>query len=1636
MNFKPKGMNQDLSASAFSNEFVYENRNLRLSTNEGNTMLSWVTERGTEELTSISINGACLGHCVIGEDLVLFTKAETGGDYIYLVYKDTDTSRFRAIELYEGDLNFHLESPIHTLGYYESDSIRKVYWVDNINQPRLINISSTGSSIFNFAIQVFGGETLTINSLEGGGLFAPGTIQYCFTYIIEKGQESNIVAISPINYITAKSRAGNPEEKLSRNFSITVEANKTAFEENLKVRLYSFHCTSISGVPIVKRLADLNIFKYKYIPRPGAAPSYRYECSYIDTGMGGEIIDPSKLLLVGSRTISANTIAVKSNTLFMGGLTELVPAVKKLTEKYLNPDSSSSSGSNSGGGSSSIAYDTVVFDYSNKKTLEFPDHTNNYSSDYTLSHGDSSTITTFKGGEYYRFGYQLQTKTGEWSDPVYLEDKQNTYYPTVTPNGTKRTIQMVSAKATIDLSGELGTAIKDNYIAIRPLVVYPNPAERAVIAQGVLNPTVFNIKDRTQNAPFAQASWFFRPYMVNTTSTEISPSTGDEDHNNFVTYAQHTGFDPSNTRQVWCLLVDVPIENDNYTLNALKNHKCMWYGNASGGQERIDFDLIIATSRTYPSPPANPTHKTYALLRVGGQWPEPFFDMQVNTSFSSTTASGRPYYFPAGDSGSANTSTPLHRSTDTTKPLLAIGNTSSSVYTQLHNKDGCAYYYKPSDTDKDYFYITTGVTVPAGFNYIEMESLGLDSSDNAEPGKAGVPTACNHYQSLYNQHDQNGDNGYTTKAEIQGSKKVFSHIFDTSNKTKLSLSAARTQFFVDQSIVTLNSPDIEFDTDVQNSNLAGVSLHVIGAIPITASYSTCRMTVTKGTADKAEGLVNNTVSHTNGDENAGNRLVSEYMWRDGTSGNYLVFPWQNNGSISGSNENEGVVPNELKEKAESTLLYSDRIFYIRHDGQHRGEESYAPTDLSCQIALTENTNIYALKLERQLTDAGSNDFNYYPNIETALVNEDGYKIWEGGNSKETSYSRPIPMSYNSTSHAVIGLKGWKYLPYYQPGQQASYVGQFDSFKRNTPTLWGVSTPNSISSVYRTREEVFGSDNDKQYNFLWLGELRRNVNTSTIFGGKTYEALKANKWYIAGETVALDDALDEVDLEWTEGDTYYQRYDCLKTYPRTYEDKNQLVEILSFLCETRVNIDGRCDRNRGQLDNTLMSPQNFNILNPVYSQKNELFKYSIVNDTENNDLIEYKQLPNYVAYSLNKTSGAVTDEFTHVTLGSVAELEGIYGDICDIEKLNDQLIVFQEKAVSQILFDEQVQIPTSEGVPIEISNSGKLQGIRVLSDKLGCTNRASIVRTPNGIYFVDSTTNEIYRYNGEFTNISAVGGMSTWCKKNITDSLKTYYDPQNAEVLFTLPNETLAYSEKFGVFTSFYDYQGTSITNNKYNTFINYNKNNIWLTSVDTGSGNSHYYTSKAWRHQGSSDHCNFFGTKYPYSTTLVCGVEPVTDKTFTNLEMRACVSGEGITADSKYTAFTPFDSIEAWNEYQHGLTALKSKNNWKPFVHGTGTSGWERKFRVWRCDIPRDNYEWLEYPVQEQGESAGAYQERVEAYNTWLEGETLRGIYRNARHPNDRMRNPWLYIKLQKDAPTTGTQPKMELHDIAVDYFS
>ena len=1628
--WKTKGMNRDMSVSAFNAEFAFENVNLRLSTNENNTTMSWVNERGpllitlsidvepwetTEEKTyATTIAGTPIGTAIINHKLVLFTtSSETKPDFIYILwYNDSQKTQMQGKVLYNGNLNFNVEYPLETLVSYEAEHIQKVYWTDGLNQPRMINIAADNDKLskWNASGQVedyffdfvpssdLQEEVLVRKNVSSMGLFAPGVIQYCFTYINKNGQQSNIIWLSSLFYLSHSDRGASPEEKVTNSFEITIQNADTNFDY---VRLYSIQRTSLDNVAFVKQLADIEITGQSLV--------------YVDNGTTGSAIDPTELLYIGGREITALTMADKDQTLFLGNLTQpnsLVDAIQEYFDEIRNTD------------------DEVEIDFrndGNKKHILLDHSYGVYGYTNLMDKGSLNQISTFKGGETYRFGFQLQKKTGEWSEPIYLNDVANDKYPDTAVY--RDSINLPYAHAEMDIS-KFADRI-DNfynvYKRIRPLVVFPTIGDRTVLCQGVLNPTVFNANDRTDNAPYAQASWYFRPYMA---SADIEPEDVDLDGKVTIT---KTTLDPSNP--------DIDVEDPYFTDNDLiKNTYVLVATLQDYYQETSDLINTILSRGYLRSVYKRQVENNEPTLRYADYRFTGAIDLGNNKyAFFRNEAWVEPYSHTEIDPA-------LNKNVTTSFEYLdgivldGIESTAFSIYTGMSTSSLNLYYYTQRNNQAPASYVfkfyANGQHYRVEYTSVAVEEDYPVSTENTD----GTSLRFKHYDSLYSSTEANNAKDLIKRVEIQGSVNIPASPFTIDANEQNVGPASRhrpggsinsksnTQFFIDQSIVTLNSPDIEFDTEVQTYGTERLKLRVVGAIPITANVSAHEISTSspmmeierigRTTNHFGSGEVDYNVLHSNIDVHAGRRLVAEYLWNDAfiekekdddtkeyiykaKTGvfNYPVFPWHRRGSLNNDTRTDADASSLLSTKKESNLLYSINTVYFPES-----EVDYP--NLDSQMILTENSQVMNYRLPRQKST--SSEINYYPNIDKVLYNEDGFDIVTFEGDVEEKVTSPISMKYKSTSHAIIALDAApndEYIPILPYGEFSDVnVGYYENpvGVEEYRTFWGDTGMCFTQSPVDMSEMFMSGMTNIAHNYLWIGELYKDVLNR--FGGNTKDALRSNNWLPAGEAISLPSANDvdqTVQLNWTEGDTYYQRYDCLKTYAFTPEDTNQIVEILSFMCETHINIDGRYDRNRGQTDNTNMSPQNFNILNPVYSQRDNFFVSKKLN-TEGLDQLSY---PNQIYYSKTKQSGADVDLWTNVTLASTLEMDGDKGQITSLNRMNNQLIAFQDTGIAHILYNENTQISTTEGVPIEIANSGKVQGKRYISDTIGCSNKWSVVTTPSGIYFMDSNDKSIYLFNGQLSNVSLNGGFNTWAKQNIPsseipwnpvdfDNFKAYYDKLNQDVLFTNKETTLAFSERMNAFTSFYDYGNTPY-------LCNLDDTGVWIR----GNGS-------IWKHN-AGQYSNFFGENKPYSTILIGNPEPQADKIFTNLEFRACVDGEGSydSQTDKFTSALPFDYLETWNEYQHGITTLNIKNGLSAFKHYTSDdiSTLKRKFRMWRCDIPRDNAP--------------------------LSSDAGKNITRFKVQRLNRMRNPWVYLRLQKEAEQ-GTMGRTEIHDIIMTYFS
>ena len=1584
-----QGMQKDTSKSKLGKEFAFDAKNIRITAREGNTLLTITNEKGTKDCHGLF--GYYLGHCVLNNQLVLFTTipdAEINKDLIFLYDSD-----FRQTSLYNGNLNFNLNNPLETLGVYENEDIQKVYWVDGLNQPRVINIAAKNEikekwndSSFDFIPELQLNETVDVEAISNSSMFAPGVIQYAFSYYNKYGQESNIFNTTPLCYLAFNNRGASPEEIIKdRAFKITVSNLDTNFEY---VRIYSIHRTSLDAVPTVKRVIDLPItipeeytdiresvtsyyigntnkayLKRKDVIAEGATNVDRnhgkliskiftditsenlnngvintYRCpntirptdafdiiigryengefteiekvikiedlryiqyieiintinekgvssyeiksiakndqseplpfiveytienstipniSYIDNGTLGETIDPTQLLYIGGEDIIAGTITAKDNTLFLGNI-----ELKNLSV----PTSIKNNLSN-----------VTILPLRRTEDIPIKDDLF-YSSEYPLS----NITSYYRAGEHYRLGIQFQYKNGRWSEPIFIADKTQGLQmrPTIIDN----TIYLPS------FDFEIPSEIREELYSLgfkkmRGLVVFPEPHDRKVLLQGMLCPTVFNKKDREENSPYAQSSWFLRPFLFDTTKDGLPISIDDsyfiKNNGNSLEYEDNI---EDINRGAF-----LEFRHGSSIIGSFKNDLSIDGNRGSeiqnGYEYKIDQSILTLHSPEIELEDFNINSNNNVQVRIVGiiNFTSNYGDIDIQTK------------------------TP-------TRNINALGFTHRKISNILSGDTSLVsgLFYNDSSSESketDRFYMT----------YLWHRSGSLNDDTSSSDNQSGIllkKKISNIKFSKYNTWINYNKvwksfGGNSIKSLANGISNIEK--FNSDQVSLLKLNSGTGECFnyygnIDSLLPSEEKFPIFYGNDWANKELLEDDNK--GTEPVRMKYKSSPHLVFK---------LNNAVS-----------------------GHEIVLP-----NINGLNSVDG---NQI------TNTKNPLPEYLGEEIKYR---TYVSTGTSGSPTNMIDGDLW---LKEELVYYG-----YYPDIPPEEVEVGGGRFYitrllKYTNGKWEDYIQQANKDKNIKAYYLEN--DFEASLYYFNGRQA--VATDDSASNNYiyAFVWKFEkkvniTPPEVETITVSQDSI--EKINLNYPYLYLAELYVDSNLmKSAFGGNSESAIKNNLWIPASKSIPINEGT----LTYEYGDTRYQRYDCLKTYAFTPEDENQVIEIASFMCETRVNMLGRYDKNIGNLSNLNADPTNFNLFNPVYSQKDNFFNYRILDS----DIYKLDKFTNTITWSKEKYAGEDVDTWTNITMASTLDLDGTKGKVNKLLTFKDQIFAFQDKGISNILFNSRVQIPVSDGVPIEISNGMKVEGSRYISDNIGCQNKKSIVTTPSGVYFLDSESNGIYLLADGLTNLSTNKGFDIWTKEVSKDpSFKSFYDKNEKDVYFTTEKYCLGYSEKLGQFTSFYDYNDVETMFNVGTGFYSIKANSVGYQSI----------------YQHSIGKYNeFYGEIKPYHLTIISNDDPQVDKVFTNLDYRA----DFFDSNNNYLENESFDTLEVWNEYQEGKETLKY-SKFRP-------SNLKKKFRMWGANIPRDKKNKL-----------------------------------------DRMRNPWLYIKLSKEKPGTS---KMELHDIVVKYF-
>ena len=1716
-----KGMQRDYSMDKASQEFAYENRNIRITTNGDNSFLSVTNEKSTTECSlDKTIEGVILGSATIGDYLVLFVKNNTQDSIYKIKFNDSTGEVFTLYQSTEeiNNLNFDINNPIECITSYEGDEVQKVYWVDGKNQPRYINVfpneSYPENTSFDFVPSIVEGVDVNIEKeYNGTGNFESGVIQYYITYYKKFGAETNAVYQSSLYYISPEDRGGAAGEVQTCSFKITITPKTDKFDY---VKVYSLIRNSLNSVQVsVVNEASIN-------KRDDGtfAP-----IQIIDTNTYNTPVAPTDIMFLGGNTIIADTIEQKDNTLFLGNINNSVPIsegiiqFKNLINSYRNKTIEGDDKSTEYKSEDKTYIDNFLgFKY---KGINFftEDKQYNYKQFYDCP---LSWTRYFKLRELYRIGIQFQHNTGEWSSTVWLQDISNNELPPkisddkVEESDDIKVLESVGNSSIIlpyvvfnhsgdtELADCLENIKKEGFINYRLVMAQPSYQDRKILSQGYVTPTVFRLGQRINGSCHSQASWFARPMStftfkhldnINYSITGVNGQSCSGFHSELeVPAVSQTGvpgeFKDNTLPETTFILREI-----RYKVWIQRTYHWM-YTTA----HKYSISVSFGISKMVNGVEGELKYTSYIELfrdnyvatikNVYNQSLEQFLALKYNATVLTNikeidnTITFDMLNVKEGDSIFKGTAEYLYFDNSEypeksikrmkTHPRQSGDNilwwNDGGFERTYHNsvqRFGSGYTLEEEAKDKyseNYFLDATTL----GFYAPNLNSIkyNLDNARFRIVGKADITKNTSNYKieteegtdvkgNLTNRvANFNFNNSYDLSGNIRGLRAFpLLHADETDRMYTVNVwnrsgsmvgnsenikSVLKRKTFGNLWICDTTSYVFEIQKDettqirdlIRWAHPYGISdIHYTNGKSL-ISFDDLEIykkdvsdalfySVNASYLDKVSAYIPKT--NITEDKIYSETLENKNININYSSSDHVVFRLPD---ISGQMCPLPGYVNPNLERNQYFVAYADETFYPKHTyapfkeiklgtatlGNY-GTIEYDSINNTYTInkrgATTQKTmsiekgNTYTFYITYYYYDnntSRSTNYHIFGTVEElseaknyAVIkanNNANYTFKQGNNNfyqyKASMYfpdagynsaafviSKDIlvqsPFSYLSGSDIDENIQdaGGNYLPLFKFGKSSKGWGS-DTSKQWVDDISHLRTwlPNHPEGEHESDNEEGINSADTINNSLWVCEFFRTLDTFTPYGGTSENALELNTFIPISDTTPIGSIIDGL-----EGDTYFQRWDSVRTYPTSSSDEQSVVDVVSIMLETHENLDGRYDSTRGRDDITNMRPENTEYINDIYSQPNNYITSNIL-DTKFNDSTH----SNMYVWSLPKTSLSEVDNWTAINLISSALLDGNKGRLSKIKRWNNQLLAFQEKGIAVINYNNQTVMNTQEGIPVEIANSGKVTGHYYIDSNQGCKNKWSIVDSPYGLYFIDSYNKSINVFNSEgIKSLSTLNLFDDWIRENekgyIWNSnniqgFKSFYDPIHKEVYFTNNEEALCYNELLTQFTSFYTYGNLNTM-----TTINGHTYGIKNNSIHKMfEGNSY---------------CNLFGKQEDYSITYKVNKDPFIDKTWTNIEYRADIFNSGNINNNPVKTDKTFDKLEVWNEYQRGSTLLNNSKYPKAL----------NKFRIWRVDIPRDS---------------------------------------NDRRKIDRIRNPWIMLKLTKN---TDTDKRMEFHDLIIKYL-
>lgn len=275
--------------------------------------------------------------------------------------------------------------------------------------------------------------------------------------------------------------------------------------------------------------------------------------------------------------------------------------------------------------------------------------------------------------------------------------------------------------------------------------------------------------------------------------------------------------------------------------------------------------------------------------------------------------------------------------------------------------------------------------------------------------------------------------------------------------------------------------------------------------------------------------------------------------------------------------------------------------------------------------------------------------------------------------------------------------------------------------------------------------------------------------------------------------------------------------------------------------------------------------------------------------------------NRIAYSDVHVNDAFKNGFRVFQGTHYRDYPKTYGSITKLIELQGNLLCVFEHGIGLIPVNERAVAGEGSGGNVYINTSNVLpENPKIISDTFGSQWRDSIIKTPRGVYGVDTVGKKIWRTNGKTFECISDFRVQEFLNQNISlterelepvigiRNVKSHYNKFKGDVMFTFYDNlygfeekvwNLCWNENLQKWMTFYSWV-PSYSENIYNQYFSFDRNTSkWITKL------------------GVSKHGNDFSDGVTLGENII---ENTSWKSTLHLSNRNLPKGDGVVCDVEY----------------------------------------------------------------------------------------------------------------------------------------